>query len=490
MLFPLQASRSLALGLLYLLPMVNIAAGASIPPRADASAPRSAIALKLNTASLRTTLTGAEIVEKLVQKAQGGSSKAKRDVKFSVLPLITSISPEKLADMVQRATELDPTYEPADFGSWYQVQFETPAEDRDTEISQLLSNLSTNTEVASCQRLAGAPSPNVQYQDDPHFPDQGYLGGSGVGINAQYAWGFPGGDGAGTTIIDVERGWQLDHEDLEAAGITLLAGMNVKDRYGGNYPHGTSVLGEMLMVDNSIGGVGIIPSAQGHVVGIQRTVNGGPMENQPEAILDAASFLEFGDAMLLEMQVGDINFDLWPVEINDAEYDAIRLATALGITVIEPAANGGMNMDEPVVRDGDTTGHSFLNRNSPDFRDSGAIMVGAGSSTHPRTRLYFSNYGSRVDVHSWGENILTSSVNGAYEDIYSNFSGTSGAAPIIAGAALSIQGMVAANRGSKLSPAELRSLITMGGTPSANACSDKIGVQPDLKVLIDGGHLL
>jgi hypothetical protein len=70
--------------------------------------------------------------------------------------------------------------------------------------------------------------------------------------------------------------------------------MNVLDRYGGNYPHGTAVLGEMLMADNDKGGVGIAPSAKGHVVGIQRTVGGAPVENQPEAILDAASFLAYG----------------------------------------------------------------------------------------------------------------------------------------------------------------------------------------------------
>lgn len=70
--------------------------------------------------------------------------------------------------------------------------------------------------------------------------------------------------------------------------------MNVRDRYDGNYPHGTAVLGEMLMADNNKGGVGIAPKAKGHVVGIQRTVGGGPVENQPEAILDAASFLAYG----------------------------------------------------------------------------------------------------------------------------------------------------------------------------------------------------
>ncbi|KAI9149023.1 Intracellular serine protease [Paramyrothecium foliicola] len=488
--FSNQNSRFLVTGLLCLLPLSGVVSGATIP-RTDGVVPRSAIAVKLSAGDLRarSTLTGAELVESLVQKAQENTEHAKRDVKFSVLPLINSIPVEKVAELVQRATELDSTYEPVDFGSWYQVQFEPQAEERDPQITHLLENLAGNAEVTSCQRLAGAQVPAIQYQNDPLAAQQGYLGAAGTGINAKYAWGFPGGDGAGTTIIDIERGWQLNHEDLAAANITLVAGMNVKDRYGGNYPHGTSVLGEMLMVDNTIGGVGIIPKAKGHVVGIQRTVGGGPVENQPEAILDAASFLKFGDAMLLELQVTDINFDLWPVEIYDAEYDAIRLATALGITVIEPAGNGGMNLDGPVVRDGNPTPRALLNKNSPDFRDSGAIMVGAGSSAVPRTRLDFSNYGSRVDVHSWGENILTSSVNGAYEDIYSNFSGTSGAAPIIAGAALSIQGMIKANKGSKLSPAALRTLIKKGGTPSSNPSADKIGVQPNLRALIDGGHL-
>ena len=35
--------------------------------------------------------------------------------------------------------------------------------------------------------------------------------------------------------------------------------------------HGTSVLGEVLMVDNTIGGVGIAPSAKGRVISLWRT---------------------------------------------------------------------------------------------------------------------------------------------------------------------------------------------------------------------------
>jgi subtilisin family serine protease len=279
-----------------------------------------------------------------------------------------------------------------------------------------------------------------------------------------------------------------------AQNITLVGtGANVKDRYGGNYYHGTAVLGEMLMADNTIGGVGIVPAAQGHVVGIQRTVGGGPVINEAEAILEAALFLQPGDVMLLEMQTGDTNNDLWPIEVLDAQYDAIVTATSAGIIVIEPASNGGMDLSQPVVRFGETVGHSFLNPAHADFRESGAIMVGAGSSAFPHTKLDFSDYGSRVDVFSWGEHILTSSSkteDWSYDDIYLEFSGTSGAAPIVAGAALSIQGMLAANGNPKLTPAAMRTLIKIGGTPSANPATDLIGVQPNLRAIIDGGHLL
>lgn len=210
-------SRFLAAGLLSALALFDTALAATIPPRDEVAAPQSAIAIKLNSSATplaSRALSRADLVADLVRKARPGTGNAKRDVDFKVLPLITSLSPEKLAEMVKRATELDPTYVPTDFGAWFQVQFPEPAGDVPTpEITQLLSNLAGYPEVASCQVLGGTRPPAVQPSDDPRFPEQGYLG-PDVGINAQYAWGFPGGDGAGTTLIDVERGWKLDHEDL------------------------------------------------------------------------------------------------------------------------------------------------------------------------------------------------------------------------------------------------------------------------------------
>jgi hypothetical protein len=209
-------TRSLALGLLCALPLFNSVLAAPTQPRDD-DAPRSAIAIKLNKAASRArSVAGASVVEDLIRKAQSGSGLAKRDAQFNVQPLITSLSNEQLSELVQRAVANDPNYKPVDFGAWYQVQFpETTAEEDESEVLRLLTSLIGYEEVASAQRLAkSAESPAVQPSDDPMYADQGYLTGGGVGIDAVYAWGFPGGDGAGTTVIDVEGGWDLDHEDL------------------------------------------------------------------------------------------------------------------------------------------------------------------------------------------------------------------------------------------------------------------------------------
>jgi len=60
-----------------------------------------------------------------------------------------------------------------------------------------------------------------------------------LGVDAKYAWTIPGGDGAGQNVIDLERGWTFEHEDLIAHNIKLLHGVNEDvSRW-----HGTCVLG-------------------------------------------------------------------------------------------------------------------------------------------------------------------------------------------------------------------------------------------------------
>jgi serine protease len=239
----------------------------------------------------------------------------------------------------------------------------------------------------------------------------------------------------------------------------------------------------MLMVDNTRGGVGIAPAGKGRVVSYARDDGFGIAG----AILDAVAVMGFGDLLLLEVQLG-VNGQLWPVEIDNSVYEAIRLATALGIVVVEAAGNGGNDLDQ--FRDFNT-GRLIFNRNSPDFRDSGAIFVGAGTSTLPRTKSSFTNYGSRIDAHAWGDSITTTATDLADNPtLYTDgFNGTSGASPIVTGAGMIIQGIVNANLGFKLSPLQVRRLIGQAGTPTTNPAADKIALMPNLRGIIDGQYL-
>ena len=67
------------------------------------------------------------------------------------------------------------------------------------------------------------------------------------------------------------------------------------------------------------------------------------------------------------------------------------------------------------------------------------------------------------------------------------FSGTSSATPIVAGAGLIVQGMHEANTGARLSPAQMRMLLSnpATGTPQGPTVAGNIGVMPNLRAIIE-----
>jgi hypothetical protein len=324
----------------------------------------------------------------------------------------------------------------------------------------------------------GPTPPPVNPDDDPRSANQGYLDPAPSGVDARWMW--PSVDGSGASFVDLERGWTLDHEDLEPAQISLISGLNVD--YAG---HGTAVLGEVVAVDSARGGIGIAPGATARVISQWRSADD---YSTADAIVNAAAAMQPGDVLLLEAQTTypTSGSTFVPVEVEELVFDAIRAAVDRGIVVVEAAANGSLALDTFQ----DVRGRRVLDRSSADFRDSGAILVGAASAGVPHRRLSFSNYGSRVDCFAWGEHIDTSGDGGTgtgRADYTSTFGGTSGASPIVVGCALLIQSARRASGLPPLAPAEIRDLLSNPAlnTASVDPVMDRVGVMPNLRAIAE-----
>jgi hypothetical protein len=132
---------------------------------------------------------------------------------------------------------------------------------RDVAAEEVARTVAAWPGVQTAYPEGGPTPPPVNPGDDPRRPSQGYLDAAPAGIDARWVWAAGASDGAGVGLVDLEQGWALDHEDLAAAAVTIVSGMN--RAYHG---HGAAVLGEIVGVDNATGGIGIAPGATARVV--------------------------------------------------------------------------------------------------------------------------------------------------------------------------------------------------------------------------------
>ncbi|HEX3528187.1 MAG TPA: S8 family serine peptidase [Thermoanaerobaculia bacterium] len=338
-----------------------------------------------------------------------------------------------------------------------------------------------------------------------------YLQPGPTGVGAVEAWKIAGGDGAGIRFIDIEYDWKLDHDDLIDAGITLISGTPSGD--SGAVDHGTSVLGIVAAQDNGREVTGIAHGlASAHVISPLQA--GNRRENLAAAIIRSLPELRFGDVLLIELEMESDG--LLPVEAERAVFEVLQLAANFGVLVVEPAGNGGQDLNKVMLNEGGKP--RSLNRAKTEFQDSGALMVGGsrplpnpsgGDLRHSRDPQ--SNYGSRVDCFAWAEGIMTTVSSSLFDEPMSlelwggrlavasprtpvsfvkycrEFAGTSGASAILAGVSACVQGLAQQNLGFRLSPWQLRLLLRdpANGTHSLQPDIDCIGVMPDLGTIID-----
>jgi len=84
-------------------------------------------------------------------------------------------------------------------------------------VVKFMQDLIKLQEITNIHPLLDHDDPQVDTinpADDPRSGRQGYLDPAPGGIDARYAWRVPGGTGRGVTVVDLEQGFNLDHEDL------------------------------------------------------------------------------------------------------------------------------------------------------------------------------------------------------------------------------------------------------------------------------------
>lgn len=331
--------------------------------------------------------------------------------------------------------------------------------------------------------LAG-PGGAADYQDQQHYENAASQG----GIGAEIAW-TNGITGAGVAMCDIEYDFDEDHCDLP---VIETLGFDPVSPFGD--AHGTAVFGEMISLDDGEGMKGIAHGATEFYFSPTYT---GTVYDIGAAVYRATAAMPEGSVIVLEVQIAGPNYandgtqnGLVPMEWWEPYYDSVVNAIANGMIVVQAAGNGDENLDDPIYSIGNFGHHPFLPEN-----DSGSIIVGAGSAWpscwgYPaRTRLYYSNHGSRLNLQGYGNCVATLAYGDLDDtdscDFTANFSGTSSATPIVSGACMLVQEYARQALGRSLTCTEMRDYLVSTGTPQTGDLSYNIGPLPDVKGAIN-----
>lgn len=291
--------------------------------------------------------------------------------------------------------------------------------------------------------------------NDPQFSQQYGVGTGAGGINATGAWDVATGSGVVVAVLDTGI---VAHSDLDAnvtGGYDFIDDTEVAadgdgrdgdpsdpgDAYGG-YPsswHGTHVAGTVAAVTNN--GQGVAGTAfDATVVPVRVLGKGGGYDSDiADAIIWAAGGTVSGvpanpnPAEVINLSLGGSG------ACSAATQSAIDSAVGNGATVVIAAGNSNADVA------------NF----SPGNCDS---IVSVASTTSTGARSSFSNYGSLIDIAAPGSNIvstLNSGSDGPAAESYASYSGTSMAAPHVAGVVALMQSAAS----TPLTPAQVEATL-------------------------------
>ncbi|QRX84513.1 S8 family serine peptidase [Glaciimonas sp. PAMC28666] len=352
----------------------------------------------------------------------------------------------------------------------------TPVIVKQDELISVVRSEKKNTGKILGERSDFPDYTSLQHYKHSATPEAGYELG---GLNSIAARSYAGGDGEYARVISTEWShWSYDHVDLPRP--FLIHG---ETDYRTPDDHDTASAGIMFSKDNGFGTTGFVPKAQAGYSKFSQPGEG--------SLFSLAQHLQPGDVVQVGIQFWppalppevcdkpDTSHCYLPVESVHSVADEIAYLTEeKGVHVVIAAANGNVNLDHPFF-EGQYDRNKF---------DSGAIYAG-GADPASGTKAGYSEYGSRVDLFSWGWNVTTTFCDGVdcADDTYTNeFGGTSSANPIIAGAVAQIQSIAFANGLGAIPPKKMRKLLVETGHPLPFPDAARpIGMQPDVVAVVE-----
>lgn len=333
--------------------------------------------------------------------------------------------------------------------------------------------------LALMQQIAA--NPNVEYVEpdlllqraytpnDTRYNEQWHYFNATGGANLPLAWDKSTGAGVVVAVLDTGS---TNHSDLNGntiAGYDMIndatiAGdgngrdsdpTDVGDYYQGNPSswHGTHVAGTVAAVTNNAKGVaGVAFGAKvQHVRVLGR--GGGYTSDIADGIIWASGGTVSGvpanptPAEVINMSLGGSG------ACGTTTQNAINGAVARGTTVVVAAGNSNANVS---------------NFNPGNCNN----VISVAATTNTGARASFSNYGTLIDISAPGANILSTlntGTQGPGSESYAFYSGTSMAAPHVAGIVALMQAVATKT------PAEIESIIKSTARPLPGACSGGCG---------------
>ncbi|MEL1243763.1 S8 family peptidase [Flavobacterium sp. DGU11] len=397
---------------------------------------------------------------------------AKLAAEYSIIPAkAITITEEKLQKLEALAIKNTGSGESvAKLRNIFELSIANPTNERVLEVAAALEKLDG---VDYCS-LTSAEPVKPPYDIAPVTPNrqplQTYLN-SSAGVNMIYAWDM-GLNGQNINIRDVEYGVNLDHEELNERNVSHF--MEISPDASNDFTeHGTAVFGIVYADKGSYGISGMAHGANEMILFTEYPSTG---YNRINAITQAIGNSTEGDLIIYELQMTGALGDYCPAEYDHVVWNLTKAATDVGIVIVAAAGNGHEDLDDPLYQ-------SYRNRGN-----SGAIIVGAGTNNAQHNRLDFSTYGSRVDVHAWGQGVYSSGygdvaqVGGDFNQSYTMFSGTSSATPIVASCVAVLQSYYHGLTGEYLTGPQMRELLIATGTPQGSATEDThIGPIPSME---------